>query len=55
MPEIWRINGERRDRERNFPRRGDERRVGNSGLERDREHEKVGEEERIQRLKTKMK
>ena len=30
------------NRERNFPRRGDERRIGNSGLQRDREHEKGG-------------
>ena len=48
------IKKENRERERNFSRRGDERRVGNSGLERDREREKGGEEERIQRLKTKL-
>ena len=46
---------ERRKRERDFSRRGDERRVGNSGLEIDKEREKGGEEERIQRLKTKTK
>ena len=36
------IQKENRERERNFPRRGDERRVGNSSLERDREREKGG-------------
>ena len=44
MPEIWRIIGERRERERDFPGRGDERRVRNNGLERDRECEKGGRE-----------
>ena len=52
---IWRINRDRRERERDFSRRGDERRVGNSGLERDKERKKGGEKERIQRLNTKMK
>ena len=31
---------ENRERERDFSRRGDERRIGNSSLERERGHEK---------------